>query len=56
MVEGVMLKFGGKALFEHIEMMAKFQLILTLLASSCFTKLPLDQKLWKFAKKYLLAK
>ena len=50
------MKLGGGSLFEHIKVLAKFQLIWILLASTSFIKLPVDQKLRKLAKGDLLAK
>jgi len=50
------LKFRGGLLFGHIEDVAKIQLIRICLASTSFTKLQAEQKLWKFAEEDLLGK
>ena len=50
------LKFCGELLFGHIEDVAKIQLIRICLASTSFTKLLAEQKLWKFAEEDLLGK
>ena len=45
-----------RAIIWHIEDVAKIQLIRICLASTCFTKLLAEQKLWKFAEEDLLGK
>jgi hypothetical protein len=50
------LKFFGELLFDHIDDWEKFQIIWIILASTSFTKLLSEYKLWKFAEEYLLGK
>ena len=50
------IKFGGESLFDQINDLPKFQLIRRCLASTYFTKLLAEQKLWKFAEEDLLGK
>jgi len=50
------LKFCGELRFGHIEDVAKIQLIRISLASTSFTKLLAEQRLWNFAEEDLLVK
>jgi len=50
------LKFSEELLFGHIEDVAKIQLIRICLASTSFTTVRAEQKLWKFAEEDLPGK